>query len=682
MTLINDLRVLRPLIVALATTWAGCTAGVPANAESIVFPPGANVIDVTKPPYNATPNDDTDDTAAFLMALRQEPPNWLIYVPDGTYIISDTLHWGKRHRRQVLQGQSEAGTIIKLRDNTPKFANPNQGEAMIWTGTAPAQRFRNGLRNLTLDTGRNNPGAIGARFIANNQGGIQNITIRSGDNQLRGQIGLDLGYTDEQGPCLMKNVTVRGFDVGVRTKHGVNSVTFEHLTLEGQRQVGLLNEGQVINLRGLKSTNKVPAVRNVAGTSTLTLLEADLGGGDPAGAAIINEANLFARDIRSDGYKQTIANTGGAGDSPVGAKVQEFNSHAVVSLSDAAAKRSLNLPVPETPEVPWDAVEKWVSVTDFGPPEKLALVVGPATTVNPAVEPDVGPDRGKKGKPVNVENWGPALQRAIDSGATTVYFPHRSGGDESVFGLYGPIHIRGNVRRIIGCETALGRIVDSNRERSRFTDPALIPVFIIEDGSSDTVVIERFDTWYAAPRIEHRAKRTLAIKSMSIYDLETFPGSGDTFLEDVRAKRITVNEGTRLWARQLNTEGVEEPRNLVNGGQMWILGLKTENDTTVAQIQNGGTLEICGAFFYSNKDLVDPSYMFINRGGKLSASFGEFVGGKVTRPFAVLQEWRDATPQVLGKAHGRAGGSMATLLVSEVGPTKSLTSPPPDASPR
>lgn len=639
---------------------------VTAEAESILFPPGANVADITQPPYNAKPNDDVDDTEAFQNALRDEPFNWLIYVPDGTYIISDTIHWSRVHRRQVLQGQSEAGTIIKLKDNTPKFGKADHPEAMIWTGKSPAQRFRNGIRNLTIDTGKGNPGAIGARFIANNQGGIQNLTIRSGDKQGRGPIGLDLGYTDEQGPCFVKNLTVRGFNVGVHTKHGVDSVTFEHLTLENQREVGLLNEGQVINLRGLKSSNKVPAIRNAPGSSTLTLLDANLTGGDAASAGIVNEANLFARNIHSSGYSQAIKNTGGEGKSPDGPTVEEFSSHAVINLVDVAPKRSLNLPVPETPPSAWEPIDNWVSVTDFGPPESMELkVVTPPTTVNPLVEPDVGPDRGKRGKPIKVENWAPALQRAIDSGATTIYFPHRRGGDESDFGFFGPVHVRGNVRHIVGCESSLGRTVDSNRERTKF-DAKFTPVLIIEDGTAETVVIERFNTWYTAPRIEHRSKRQLAIKSMSIYDIETFPGAGDTFLEDVRAKRVTVNESTKLWARQLNTEGIEEPRNLINGGQMWCLGLKTENDTTIAQVQNGGTFELLGAFFYSNKDLVDPSIMFINKGGRLSASFGETVGGKVKRPFQVLREVQGEQTRTLDKAHGRAGGSVATLLVSEV----------------
>lgn len=633
--------------------------------QGVVFPTAARVVNVTQPPYNARGDGKTDDTAAFQRAFTEEPVNALIYVPDGTYLIRDTISWGRGQKRQILQGQSREGTIIRLADSTPGFGDAANPKPMIWTGKAPAQRFRNGIRDITIDSGRGNPGAIPVQFIANNQGGIQNVTIRSGDVNQTGPIGLDLGYTGEQGPCLIKNVTIEGFDVGVFMKHAVDSITFEHLTLIGQRRVGLLNEGQVVNIRGLVSRNSVPAIRNAAGASTLTLLDAELIGGDSSASAIENHANLFARNVRSEGYGRTILNTQGHGQSVDGSVVEEFASHEVLRLSDRVLPRSLNLPVVETPDVPWDPIEQWVNVEDFGPPEPITLRVAPPSTVNPLVEPDVNPNRGQDGRMEKAENWAPVLQRAIDSGATTIYFPHRPANQ--VYGFFGPVHIRGNVRRIIGCEASLGHLVESNRERSRYDDPSLIPVLIVEDGSAPVVVIERFNTWYTAPRIEHRADRTLVIKSLSIYDLETFPGAGDTFLEDVRAKRITVN-GTRLWARQLNTEGIEEPRNLVNGGTMWVLGLKTENDTTIAQVQNGGQLEVCGGFFYSNKDFVDDSFMFINRGGRLSATFGESVLPRVKRPFDILQEWHDGKPLVLphGKGHRRGGGSMASLLVSQV----------------
>ncbi|NJK90756.1 MAG: hypothetical protein HC904_02325 [Blastochloris sp.] len=75
------------------------------------------------------------------------------------------------------------------------------GKPMVWTGEAPAQRFSNMLRDLTLDIGTGNPAATGLAFCANNQGGVTNVRVRAPEGQ--GWYGIDLGYTGEQGPCLL-----------------------------------------------------------------------------------------------------------------------------------------------------------------------------------------------------------------------------------------------------------------------------------------------------------------------------------------------------------------------------------------------------------------------------------------------------------------------------------------------
>ncbi len=60
---------------------------------------------------------------------------------------------------------------------------------MIYTGGAPAQRFRNSVRNVTIDSGRGNGGAVGLNFCANNQGAVYNVTLRSGPGRHRGGRG-------------------------------------------------------------------------------------------------------------------------------------------------------------------------------------------------------------------------------------------------------------------------------------------------------------------------------------------------------------------------------------------------------------------------------------------------------------------------------------------------------------
>jgi hypothetical protein len=651
--MINPLRCCSCLcclaMLVLPTRWAW--------SQEIVFPAGAKVVDVTQPPYQATPNDERDDTEAFNKVLADGVQ--LIYIPNGTYIIDDTLRWGTKEKRQILQGQSEAGTIIKLKDSAQGFGDPAKSKAMIWTGKAPAQRFRNGLRNLTLDTGRNNPGAIGAQFIANNQGGIRHVTIRSGDEQGRGHIGLDLGYSDEQGPCLMGYLTVRGFDTGIFSKHAVDSVTFEYVTLENQRVAGMVNDGQCVSFRGLTSRNAVPAYINKAGPSMTTLIDSELtwtgsGSGD---AAVINEAGLFARNVKTSGYSTAIRNTAGTRDHAAGPVVEEFVSHPILS-NFPSPPRSLGLPIVETPDVPWDPVEKWVSVADFGPPKPVKLI------------------RTTDKKDFDRTDWSEALQKAIDSGATTVYFPY----SEQQYGLYGPVRIRGNVRRIIGCEATMGALVNSNQEKTDYQEE-LRPIFIVEDGTAPVVRLERFDSWYAAFRIEQRSKRTLVLSSFSIYDLETQPGSGDVFMEDMRCKQIVVN-GSRLWGRQINPEGWEEPRILNDGGQVWILGLKTENPSTIASTRNGGKMEIVGGFFYSNKNAEQPIRMFHNDNSSFSFSGG---GSKTKKGRAfdfIVEETRGEETRKLPRqqAYPRGEQSMIPLYVGYTRPSAAAPAPPTGAS--
>lgn len=632
----------------------------PSFAENIVFPADANIADV-KRDYGAKGDGVTDDTAAIQKALTERRK--IIYFANGTYLISDTLRWGDQQKRQIFQGQSEAGTVIKLKDGTAGFANPAAPKAMIWTGGAPAQRFHNGLRNLTIENGKNNSGAIGLQFMANNQGGIHDITIRSGDGS--GPIGLDLGYSGEQGPCLIRNVTVQGFDIGISTKHGVNSITLEHITLKGQRKFGFQNDGQVVSMRGLKSTNAVPAFYNKRGSSLLTLLDAELTGTGAAATlpALDNEAGLFARNVTSTGYLKVLENSGGLGNNPDGNTLGEFSSHSPMSLFPSPPK-SLNLPVKETPDVPWDDPKDWANVASY-PVGKIAR---PEMRKGKVLLNADGTE-----KTFMADDWTAAFQAAIDSGKTTVYFPTGS------YPCFGEIRVRGKVRRIIGLSSNFGE----------HTGDAKI---IIEEGDSPVVRIERFDWNYSRVSVTHAAKRTLVVSSGLGGRYIAKPGHGDFFIEDMVAQ-FDISGGN-TWARQLNTEGgytpvPTEPRGTyvpgydllnIENGSLWILGLKTEGDATLVTARKGAKVEIVGGFIYANKDYRPEKQWFINDESSLSFTLGENVIRKA--PFDPVWERRDGEVRILkkGEAPIRGGGSLITLYTGYKGNTTSPVAMPEGVS--
>lgn len=589
--------------------------------DNIVFPADAKILDVTKAPFNADKTGVKDATTAIQAALDSAGNSMqnIVYLPNGTYQISHELRWTKRQTRDILQGQSVNGTIIKLKDKAPGYGDPNNTKTIIWTGQAPAQRFRNSIRNLTINTGIGNPGATAVQFIANNQGGMEDVLIISGDGD--GLYGLDLGYTNEQGPCLIKGVHIIGFQTGIRTKFGVDGVVFENITLEHQKKYGLYNDGQCISIENLHTVGVVPGLFNT-GTGVAAIINSRFDGlkGASRTAAIVNTNGLFARNISSSGFLKAIDNSGAnTGKTTNNKKIREFVSHKVLSVFPSPDK-SLNLPIKQTPEVPLADLSEWVNVRKYLPADTL---------INGKI----------------VQDWTRAIQKAIDDGKSTVYFP----GDIT-YEFYGTVHVRGNVERIIGLESVVRGVNKLGGQ------------FVIEDGRAPVVIIEKFDALYANWTIINKGKRTLVVKNVAVDKIISEPGAGDIFVEDVVGGLFEIAAGTNGYARQLNLEGDEEFRALNKGGNLWILGIKTERDHVVARTMKGGKTEIIGGFIYTNQASNPNKIMFLNEDG---SSFSATIGESVLRnqPFTPVKETRDGITKYLKRedAYTRASGSMLPL---------------------
>ncbi len=559
----------------------------PGTQENIVFPADAGVLNVKN--FGAKGDGITDDTAAIQAALNAYPNGQrIIYLPNGTYLISNTLSWpggtpgsGNEYKNTILQGQSEQGAIVKLKNGAAGFTNAATPKAMLFTGPAPAQRFGNSIRNLTVDAGVSNPGAIGVQFNASNQGSMRQVTIRSGDGQ--GVHGLDMNFTDEIGPLLIKNVTVNGFQYGIRTGFTVNSQTLENITLNNQSVYGFYNTGQVINIRKLTSNNAVTAIYNAGGR--MTVIDSTLNGtGNAAGQPAIKSdfpLDLVIRNITTSGYQSAVVN---AGTTLTGPSISEFISGSIVSQFPTPSK-TLNLPIKETPDVPWDdpVTTPWANVVSYG-----------------AIPNDGKDDTA-------------AIQAAIDSGKTTVYLP------VGAYTLQGTVLLRNNVRRIIGTE--------ANVEVPNTVSPG----FKVVDGASPTVVFERIGSGYfSTPTIDNASSRTLVLRDATNVSGH-MTGTGDIFIENVVSNPFQnwVFNGQNVWARQFNVEN-EGTHITNNGGNLWILGLKTERGGTLIDTRAGGKTELLGGFAYtttSGSDGEQESPMFINNESSISITLGEINYG-------------------------------------------------------
>ncbi len=587
--------------------------------ETIVFPDDAGVIDVTKPPYNAVPDGKTDCSDAIQKALDDySGKNRIIYLPNGTYLVSHTLDWGpsqrlnpkidrkwvmyNRQRLLILQGQNRDKTIIKLKDNCAGFQTTGwnkksgrpTGKPVIYTGGYPAQRFRNAVRNLTINTGTGNAGAIGMQFNASNQGGIHRVKIISGDGQ--GPIGLDIGYCGDHGPGCGRHIEVEGFDYGVWAS-SMNGMTLWDVKLSGQKKIGLQAAGNVLMVHQLRSTNSVPAVKvGPKGYAYLTLVDASLQGGAADQPAVIYQNGWFyARDITAAGYGMTIKHKDAKKN--VSGKVAEFSAHAPQKLFEQTVTRGLRLPIKYAPEVPWgDIKTDWANVMAFG-------AKGDGETDDTA-----------------------AIQKAIDSGAKTVYFP---GGHTFQFG---DITVPKTLQRLIGCETYLNGYNVYLRE-----------------ASETPVIFERFiPSWSKGkrrPNLHISASRPVIVRDVTSWTVHQ-NSLGDLFIEDLVGRLFINKPGARVWCRYLNYEPNKKIGIVNNGGYLWLFGGKTEHFGPKMILKNNSYNELLGSWWYASfrGRVPEPGIHIINSKATITGH-RQFSFGKASWP-KYITETRGATTKV------------------------------------
>jgi len=156
--------------------------------------------------YGAKGDGINDDTQAFIRALEEgrgherekTPAN--VYVPPGTYLVSDTLIvW----RATMLAGDTNNPPTLVLKDGARGFGDPANPKPMLVTAGGynadPAARdwktrtdqlggstnntFFITLRHLKIKIGDGNPGAWGIYWLVAQQTALRHVTIDAGTAQ-------------------------------------------------------------------------------------------------------------------------------------------------------------------------------------------------------------------------------------------------------------------------------------------------------------------------------------------------------------------------------------------------------------------------------------------------------------------------------------------------------------------
>lgn len=129
----------------------------------------------------------TDDTKIFQKAIENYDT---IYVPQGQYVVSDTIRLKKDTK---LIGLTPIGTRIVLLDNTESFAGCGQPKAVLET----PEDGQNIISGIGIDTGGKNPRAVGCKWMSGKSSCMNDVKFFGGHGNMDWDTGMEIPPYDD-----------------------------------------------------------------------------------------------------------------------------------------------------------------------------------------------------------------------------------------------------------------------------------------------------------------------------------------------------------------------------------------------------------------------------------------------------------------------------------------------------
>lgn len=592
-------------------------ASLASAAPGMVFPNDPSVLDARRD-FGAKGDGKTDDTAALQAAIEASSGGTanrrltsVLFIPNGTYRVTDTLVV-KNGIGPWVYGESRDGVVIRLADGVSTNVRAVLRTHPKESGKTSADWFMRNFRNFTVDVG-NNPEVDGIRFYGNNSSIVQNVRVIG-----RGKVGINAGFYDQNGPNLIQDCEIDGFETGVRSAWSWGE-TISRVTVRNCRKEGLYVSATAVGVEDFIVENTPCAVRNDFPNDwrhwggVLALVGGKFTAKNSEQPAIDNRSVLYARDVKTSGFKVALRNEKKEDATALAeSNITEFTSSSAKHLFDGPTN-SLHLTIKREPEMAWETdMNKWVCANEFG-----------------AKFDDNKDDTA-------------ALQKAIDDAAATkktvVYLRGTGGGDPNWYNINGEVRVHGSVRLIIGL--GFGRVIGGTNG-----------AFVVDDSSAPVVKFQNLQAFGGRHvAVENRsAKNTLVVEGCDLKIVGA--GRGDIFATDCPSHVELRSPGQKMWARQLNPEGTSDTGLVRNAGaDLWVLGVKFEGAGVRFKTSDAGRTEVFGMFNYGpgnlKKDDARPALEIDNASFSI-AGLREINFGDATYPIKV-RERRGETTRTLG----------------------------------